>query len=275
MKLLVGTLYTNENEFEECCRSINEQTYKNYDHFIIRNLPNKEAHIKLFKSFLENGDKYDVLIKVDADMVLVKETLFEGIVQKLIENKWADIYSIAVQDFFSDQLIWGLNAYRNTVRWNLTKESLFVDRPEVPVEKYLSDNNELAPAAIHCKNPSPFQAFHYGVHRGLKVIQRDRRVKLEQSSKTHWNSLERTWLNFQKTKDTRMGLACLGAEMAYLGQFRTSDLDYSNPRFKKILTQYVHMDFKRLNFELQIRRFLNWGLLPARKRREIICLLKR
>ena len=207
MRLFVGTLYTIENEYEECLQSIKSQTYRKYDHYIYKDLPNKEAHLTLFKSFLDQAANYDTLIKVDADMVLLKDTLFESIVRKLAENPQADILSIGVHDFFSDQMIWSLNAYRNTVRWNINDENLFVDRPDVEANKYLFDDKDLAPAAIHCKNPSPYQAFHYGVHRALKVIQPGQSKK--RSNYAHWNSLERTWLNFLRTKDIRLGFACL------------------------------------------------------------------
>lgn len=273
MHIYVGTLYTIENEFNECVESINSQSYKNFDHYVFRNLPNKEAHVTLFKSFLERAGEYDALVKVDADMVLASDSLFGNIVQKLKANDWVDVLSIAVHDFFSDQLIWGLNAYRNSVRWDFEKESLFVDRPEVPAERCLMDDRELAPAAIHCKNPSSCQAFYYGVHRGLKVIQPGHTEKKEESSKTHWNSLERTWVNFQRTKDVRMGLASLGAELAYAGQFRIGDLDYSNPRMGRVLEKYLSLDHKALTFEIKKRRFLNWGILPGRKRRKLLCRL--
>lgn len=271
MRLYVGTLHTIENEFDECVQSIELQTYKNFNHFVFRNLPNKEAHIALFKSFLEVKNEYDALIKIDADMVLASPSLFENIVRKLGANNQVDVLSIAVHDFFSDQLIWGLNAYRNTVRWELENEKLFVDRPQVPPERYLMDDKELAPAAYHCKNPSPYQAFHYGVHRGFKVIQFNRSNKIEQSSKTHWNSLERTWINFQRSKDIRLGLACLGAELTYQGRFKISHLDYTNPHLKQVLDEYLFFKENRLRFEIRKIRLLNWGFLPSRKRRNLIC----
>ena len=177
MRIYVGTLYTIENEFDECVQSINAQTYRDFDHFIFKNLPNKEAHMTLFQSFLDRKSEYDVLVKIDADMVLASDTLFQDIVDKLQINKWLDLLSIAVHDFFSNQMIWGLNAFCNSVHWNLKDENLFVDIPDVPPEKYLMDDRDLAPAAFHCKNPSPYQSFHYGVHRGLKVIQPGRREK--------------------------------------------------------------------------------------------------
>ncbi len=273
MHIYVGTLYTIENEYDECVESINSQSYKNFDHYVFKNLPNKEAHNSLFKSFLEKADDYDVLVKIDADMVVISNLLFEQIINKLSSNAWADILSIAVYDYFSNQLIHGLNAFRNTVKWKLDGENLFVDIPDVHPNKYLFDDKELAPAAIHCKNPSPLQAFHYGIHRGLKVVQPSRNVKNESYSRTHWNLLERTWLNFQRTKDTRIGLAALGAELAYSGLFRIRDLDYSNPRIKHNLEKYSSLGFIELNREIRKRRLLNWGILSGRNRRKILCLL--
>lgn len=275
MRIFVGTLYTIENEFDECVRSIEQQSYKNFDHFVFRDLPNKEAHVTLFKTFLEQANKYDVLIKVDADMVLSNASLFENIVRKLEENDWAEILSIGVHDFFSDQLIWGLNAYRNTVRWNFEKNTLFVDRPEVPADKYIFDDKELAPAAIHCKNPSPYQAFHYGVHRGMKVLQPGSIEQNESSSKTHWRALEQAWEYFQNTGDLRIGLAALGAELAYRGRFTADDLDYSNPNMKKVLDKYILMDVKKLERKIRIFRFLNFSFLNSRRRRKILRLLYR
>lgn len=273
MRIFIGTLYTIENEFDECLRSIHSQTYRDFEHFVFKNLPNKQAHVALFKSFLEQAGEYGALVKVDADMVLASDSLFENIVRKLEENDWVDVLSIAVHDFFSDQLIWGLNAYRNTVRWDFDKESLFVDRPNVPPERYMAGDSKLTPAAFHCPNPSPYQAFHYGVHRGLKVIQPDHVNKNEESSKNQWAFLERTWVNFQRIKDVRLGLACLGAELAYAGLFQIHDLDYSHPRMYQVLEKYLSMNYARLGLEIQKRRFLNWGFLPGRRRRKLLCYL--
>jgi hypothetical protein len=275
MRLYIGTLHTIENEFDECVQSINAQTYKSFDHYVFKNLPNKEAHVILFKSFLERANEYDVLVKVDADMVLANDALFTGIVSKLKENPWAEIFMIAVHDFFSDQLIWGLAAFRNSVRWDFEKETLFVDRPEVPTNKYLFDNQDLAPAAVHCKKPSPYQAFHYGVHRGLKVIHPSESEKKESSIKTHSQSLERTWEHFQRTGDVRLGLASLGAELAYRKLFTAKDLDYSNPNMKQVLDKYLLMDTKMLANEIRRIRFLNFAFLPNRQRRKVLRFLYR
>lgn len=268
MKIYVGTLYSGENEFEECVAAIQNQTYKNYDHFVIRDLPNKEAHVTLFKSFLERSNEYGVLIKVDADTVICSNTLFENIVNKLQQNDGLDVFAIGVHDFFSSQLInGGMAVYRNTVRWNFDKETMFVDIPEVAQDRYLYDDKELAPGAIHCKNPSPYHAFHYGVHRGLKSIQ-------QIHSTTHWVLLDKTWENFQKTGDTRIGLAVLGRELVYAGRLKKSDVDYTNPKMKTILEKYLTFDRVGLEREIRKLRFLNWGILPSNLRRRFIRLLR-
>jgi hypothetical protein len=267
MKIYVGTLYSGENEFDECVAAIKNQTYKNFDHFVFKNLPNKEAHVTLFKSFLERSNEYDLLIKVDADMVLSSTTLFEKIVQKFRQNDCLDVFAIAVYDYFSGQLINGLATYRNTVRWNFIRETMFVDIPEVAQNRYLYVEKELAPAAIHCKNPSPFQAFHYGVHRGLKSIQRIHGT-------THWVLLEKTWKNFQHTRDTCIGLAVLGAELVYAGRFKQSDVDYTNLRVKTILDKYLSLDSTGLEREIRKTRIFNWGILPGDLRRRIIRALR-
>lgn len=270
IKLLVGTLYSSENEYDECIKSIANQSYTDFDHIIIKDLPNKEAHTTLFSSFLQSKDDYDFLIKVDADMVISDSQLFAKIVAKMAELPEIQILSIAVHDFFSDQLIYGLNTYRNTVRWDFAKENLFVDIPEVGRDGYLFDDRELAPAAVHCADPSPYQAFHYGVHRGLKMVQPEQEAIRESSRRTKWTGMERTWGHYQRTNDRRLGLACIGAELAYAGVFSIKDLDVTNPRIDQVLQKFLGLNDQALHTEVMRCRLLNFGFLPSSTRRKLI-----
>lgn len=263
MKIFVGTLYSGENEFEECVTSIQNQSYRNFEHFLFKNLPNKEAHHTLFKSFKENADKYDLLVKVDADMVICSNDLFAQIVIKMTNHPDIDVFSIAVADFFTGDLINGLNCYRNTVIWDFSKQTMFVDIPEVSREKTCYDQTDLAPAAIHCKNPSKFQAFHYGVHRGLKSIQKIH-------STTHWEMLGKVRENFKVTNDARIGLAVLGAELVYAGVFSELDVDYTNPSVRKVLKKYENMDSREIRHEIKNLKMRHWGLLPGDLRRKVL-----
>jgi len=263
MKIFIGTLYSGENEFEECITSIQNQTYKNFEHFVFENLPNREAHHALFKSFKSKIDEFDLLVKVDADMVICSNDLFSQIVKKMTDHPDLDVFSIAVKDFFTGQLINGLNAYRNTVNWDFDKQTMFVDIPDVSREKTCYDETELAPAAIHCKNPSKYQAFHYGVHRGLKSIQKIH-------STTHWAMLNDVRHNFWKTGDARIGLAVLGAELVYAGKFKKDDVDYTNPKVKKVLEKYKDLNSSDIKREILKLRALHWGFLPGDVRRRLI-----
>lgn len=262
-KILVGTLYSGENEYEECLAAINNQTYKDFDHIVIKDLPELEAHNKLYKTFIEHADTYELLVKVDADMVICSPNLFAEIIKVMMDRPDIDVYSIAVQDFFSGILINGLNTYRNTVQWDFQRNTIFVDIPEVTREKTFYDQEELAPAAIHCKNPSKIQAFRYGLHRGLKSIQRIH-------STTHWAFLEKTWKNFLKSKDLRIGLAVLGAELVYMGEFNREDVDYTNPKITKFLEHYKDLNSNEIRREIIKLRIRNWGLMPGDLRRRII-----
>jgi|WetSurMetagenome_2_1015567.scaffolds.fasta_scaffold173005_1 hypothetical protein len=268
MKVFVGTLYSGENEYDECVASIQRQTFRDFDHFVFKNLPNKEAHHALFKSFLDRAGEYDILIKIDADVVLASDTILERIVDKMRKDDGIDILAVAVLDFFTNQLInAGMATYRNTVTWDYDKETMFVDIADAHPGREVYDDKELAPAGMHCKNPAPWQAFHYGLHRGLKSIQRIH-------SSGHWSYLERVWANFLKTGDTRIGLAVLGAELAYSGRLKRSDVDYTNARVRAILEKYLSLDKAQLEREIRRLRARNWGMLPGDLRRKIIRALR-
>ena len=219
MRIFVGTMYAGENELEECVDSISRQKGVALEHVILKNFGNREAKDILYKTFMERSSEFDLLIKVDADTVLVDDHLFSNISQKFRDNDWLDLLEIRLYDFFSDQLIWGLNSFRSTVKWKPAQENLFIDDfPPVPKDRRINDCKDLAPAGIHCKNPSPLQAFHYGVHKGLKFIQRGVANKVISKIRSNWVKIERTYGHFKRKQDTRLGLAIIGAELALKGK---------------------------------------------------------
>jgi hypothetical protein len=231
-----------------------------FDHLIIKNLPNEDAHKTLYKSFMNKVEEYDLLIKVDADMVLCSRTLFEDIVDRFESDPVLAWLSIAVYDFFSGQLINGLNSYRNTLKWSFNDNTLFVDMPDNFEGTHIHDKTELAPAAIHCKNPSNFQAFHYGVHRGLKSLR----------SKTHWHLLNCTWKNYLEKGDPRIGLAVLGAELVYSGTLSAENVNYDNEKLREVFLNFNKLNSNQLKKEIRKFRLRNWGFLPNSLRRKKI-----
>jgi hypothetical protein len=105
MRILVGTLYSGENEFEECLAAIHSQIGVDFEQLIIENKPELEAHRLLFTSFLERAAEFDLLVKVDADTVLGSPELFGRISDRFEAEPTLEVLSIGLQDFFTGKLI--------------------------------------------------------------------------------------------------------------------------------------------------------------------------
>lgn len=267
-KILVGTLFSGENEYPACLEAIRNQSFTHFDHMLIENLPELEAHNKLYRSFIDHADEYELLIKVDADTVLLSEDLFARIVDKFAQNQWLEVMNIGVLDFFTDEMIpAGIQIYRNTVRWDFSKDTVFPDIPIMDSQRYLYDTTELAPAATHCQDPSIPQSFHYGVHRGLKSVQRIH-------STTHWKNLSKVWEKFLRTQDRRLAFAILGAELIYAGVFGRDEQNYTNPKMDQALSGYLDCSSSELKREIQRLRMQHWGFLPSDWRRKVIRYLR-
>ena len=235
MKILVGILYCIENELSACIQSIKNQTHQDFHYFIIENLPKKEAHDQLYTKFSASQHEYDIFIKIDADMVLSRNTYFEEVIDVFSNDHELVLLQVAVYDFFSDQLIFGLHNYRNTMRWRLRDEVLFTDRQNTS-EKSVNDSTKLAPAALHCPDPSPFQAFHFGVHKAVKVMQIGRADKNMKARNIHWDNIQRTKEHFRRNKDKQLGFAVLGSEIAFRHRFTHRQVDYHDA----LLQQYFN-----------------------------------
>jgi len=263
LKVLVGTLYSGENEFEECQAAIRSQVGVNFEQLIIRNKPELEAHRLLFTTFLERANEFELLVKVDADTVLGSPQLISRIARRFGDEPNLEVLSIALKDFFTGALINGLQTYRNTVRWNFEKDTVFPDIPLLDPNRYHYDQSDLAPAGMHSPNPSALQAFHYGVHRGLKSIQKIH-------STTHWGLLNLVWKNFLKTQDRRIGFASLGAELVYAGVFNRADQNYTVPRMEEVFQKYADMNAGQVKKEIRQLRLRHWGFLPTDLRRRVL-----
>jgi hypothetical protein len=244
MKILVGLVSCIENELEECVKSIKNQTHKAWELFTIENKTKKEAHDKLYSTFMERAGEFDLFIKVDADMVLARPTLFQEIVDEMKQKPAFDHFQIGVWDFFTDRLIFAFHVYRSTVKWNIRNEQYFTDsiHQKTNCAIYMDLNGPLAPAAWHSPNPSPFQAFHFGIHKAIKVIQAERAQKRFDMSKSHLKNIMLLWKNYQKKKDERLGYALHGVFWALNTRVNHEVANYSNKKAKNIFQQLEKMD---------------------------------
>ncbi|MFH2008152.1 MAG: hypothetical protein ABI333_16335 [bacterium] len=269
MRLLVGTMVTIENEFEACQASIRRQTYQDFEQLVIRDLPNREAHEALYGTFRDRRDEFELLVKVDADMVVSSPTLFADVVERFQCNPELQVLSIAVHDYYSDRLVFGLNTYRNTIPWQRTGDLVFTDQFPRLVNLVTFDRRELAPAAAHCPDPSPFQAFHFGLHRGVKAhVAAARRMHGDHYAR--FQDIHLTGQHFLRTRDPRLGLAMIGAELALGGRFDETHLSYGNDEVEAVFNDYRELDAAALEREIKRLARANWGLLPAPWRREVL-----
>lgn len=211
-RILVLMMYSGENEFAESKAILVRQSYQHHELVTIVNLPNRDAHHRLYQTIMDKAAEFDLFLKLDADMVLSSENALAQIMQVFGENPETDHVIFAVKDFIPDKLSFGLHAFSNRVKWDLSGEGLFVDpNPTYPgAKKIIWD--EMPPLVIHAPNPLPYHAFHFGVHRALKAFQWDR-MNAHPQAINMFKTLEATWEHFARTKDIRPGLAMIGAEM--------------------------------------------------------------
>jgi len=265
-RVLVGTLFCGENEFGLLKQSLHKQTYLHWDHFVLENLPNKEAHDRLYRTFMERSDDFDLFLKLDADMVFQSPESLRILVELFESEPELDHAILAVHDWASDMLIMGLHAYSNRAIWKTSDEELFVDySPSVP-GKRLSTKEPPAPIVIHSPDPSPFQAFQFGVHRALKVVQRDRSDLALFRSRMQWRLLENVWRRFLETNIRRLGLTVLGAEKVIRGEVEQAEYDANSDD----LHNRFQEEFSGITTE-ELKRRLD-GRWNSRRQRESIYL---
>lgn len=272
MKTLIGTLHSGENEFDECCAAIQNQSYQRFDHFVISGLPNREAHHALYSHFMKQSDEYDLMIKIDADMVLARVDFLEQVVDTFLANRNLQKLQVWVHDFYTNRLIGGLNCFRNTVEWEVGEENVFVDiteRYDRRKGSRITDRTELAPAAYHCPNPSNLQAFHFGVHKGVKVVEAINRGWTCKAIE-HCENISEVWRNFRRTQDIRLLFATLGAEQAIRGKFGVTHLDYSNSEIVTYCESVEIHDARGLSRFVRKLRRSGWAFLSPAGRVDVL-----
>lgn len=224
--------------------AIRSQTHKDYDLFVVEKLRNKAAHHKLYSTFMENKNDFDFFIKIDADMVLCRNTFFEEVVDEMQEDPSVDHLEVTVDDFLTRKLIFGLSIFRNDVTWYQNEDNLFVDRVvKSKNKKVLSDpTHPLVPAARHCPDPSDFQAFHYGLHKAAKVIQADRDARDENGAAYHFSNIKAIMSNYLETDWEKAGYALFGALWALNNNIDHTWVDYDSDKAHKLFNDIQPAD---------------------------------
>ncbi len=258
--VMVGTLHSGENEFEQCKASIEAQRYPHIRHEVLSGLPKEKARSDLLDGF-ERSDA-ELLVMVDADTVLLDEDYIGRVVEIFNAGSRLSVLQMAVQDFFSDDAIQGIDAYRRgstrragSARSAIKVAGLFADETRVPRSERMMLWATFGRSAIHSPDPGRFQAFHFGVQRGLEVVQSTRADRRSGRVDEQHRSLEKTWLHFRRRRDDRLALACLGFELTLRSTFEvahvTDSSSYLHDYFSK---HYEHWTVDDLSAELERMR---------------------
>jgi hypothetical protein len=223
-RALVLSMYSGEQEFKSCHEALSGQLFTSFAHLVIEDLPNRQAHAELYRSIMAERANYDLFIKLDADMVLTGRDALSRIVACFEQVPDLDHLVFGVADWFTGADIIGLHAFSNRVSWETHDERLFVDPdPHFPGRK-LVVSHPRPPLVAHSPDPSPFQAFQFGVHRDVKACQRGISAGSRQAhaARVHWSYLGRLWRHYRLNSDHRLGLAVLGADLV-LGGFSVAE----------------------------------------------------
>jgi len=219
-QIFVGTMYCGEGDYSKCVKSILDQRGVIIKHTVIANLPEKEAHNRLWQTWRDvQKTGFDMFVKVDADTVLAHDEVLLEFWRMMQANPRITGIQAPLHDYFTDNLINGLNCFSPRVTFRDTADELFCDR-QVDVNHDVVIKSEqvserLNPAGYHCHHPTDEQAFHFGLHRALK----------NQGSVI--DGVERAW---SIHRDRARALALIGSQ--YTGAFRSGGFNYGDERFQ-------------------------------------------
>ena len=183
-KVFVGTMRSIENEFERSRVSLYEQRHVSTGTYIVENKPEHEAARLLYSKWNAVKDYYDFFVQLDPDVVLAHPNVLFDACNLLTDNPQFTSLQAPLHDYLSDAEVMGLNVYSTRVDFNVPGSNLYTDRCTSNNVTLRPDNFKdfpasLVPAGVHSPDPSPLQAYHYGVHRGLKQQFARRRQVIE------------------------------------------------------------------------------------------------
>lgn len=266
MKILVGTLHCIENELEECLASIRSQTHAAHHTFVISGKPNKEANDELYQTFMDRAGEVDLFIRIDADMVLSRDTFFEEVVGRFSSEPDLEHLMISLYDWMTDRPIMGMHVYRSVHRWNLGSEAYFLDLQD-DKHRIVVDRDQLAPAAVHCGNPSPFQAFHFGLHKAVKFTQLAREDVDISHRNNHWRHFKHLDRHYRRSGDHRLGLARLGFLHALAHRYDSRHVDFKCAETHAAFETYKELSRREMDARARSFGPVGWSVLPFKLRR--------
>jgi hypothetical protein len=263
-RVLVLTLYSGEAEYGRCGESLEFQNYSPWEHRTFENLPNAEAHARLYGTIMAESQNYDLFLKLDADMVFSDSDVLSDLVQFFEDRPQLDHLVVVVNDWMTDSRIIGAHLFSSRVWWGRNAETLYVDpNPEFPGRKLVVDDPPRN-LILHAGDPSPLQAFHFGAHRALQASQVYRNLwdARPHNARIQWKYLDRVWRHFERSGDRRLGLAVLAADMVFRKELPATANEYSDAALLAAFNCASSLDDGEVRARLEPR----WGSPRARRR---------
>jgi hypothetical protein len=224
-RVFVGTMYTQEGEFEACLKQVQAQKGVTVSHVIISGLREKEAHNALWHAWKHQGPHHDLFVKIDADTVLASANTLAQIWEQFAANPRVTGLQAPLHDYMTDSYINGLNAFSTRVVFNDTQDELYCDRHVDTGHDIVLRDKELPttlrPAGFHCWNSTDKQAFHFGVHRMLKGQQ------------AIIDMVHKAW---DRDHDRSRAFALMGARMATRFTLNRK-FNYADPLFQAVFEE--------------------------------------
>jgi len=262
-RLLVLTLFSGEREFDRCRSSLELQEYPSWEQRVFENLPNTEAHARLYETIMTERENFGLFLKLDADMVLADGEVLSDLVRVFEERPELDHLVVAVTDWMTDSHIIGAHLFSNRVRWRRHAETLYVDPdPDFPGRKLIVDEPPRN-LILHAGDPSPLQAFHFGAHRALQASQVYRKLRdaRPHNARIQRQYLDRVWDHYVRSGDRRLGLTVLAADMVFKKELPPTANEYSDAALLAAFEAAEALDDGEIRERLEPR----WGSPKMRR----------
>jgi hypothetical protein len=198
-------------------------------YFVIAHRSKRDAHNLLYRLFTEHASDFDLLVKLDGDMVLGDQYTFRRALDFLEQRPEIELVLLPVRDSLTGRELVGMHLYRPTVRWIERPDNLFTDSNSLGPEQQAVSALALQSPVLHCPDPGDFQSFHFGVHRGAKLV-----AALEDSRhryvRSHLRDVVGVWRMARRDQGRAHSLALRGLALGLSGQINEDELSYTHPR---------------------------------------------
>ncbi|MCC5976050.1 MAG: hypothetical protein JJT81_18645, partial [Rubellimicrobium sp.] len=206
-----------------------------------RGMGNLQAQAALYGCIMQRAKDFDLFIKLDADMAFASEDTLARVIDEFRARPTMDHFIVDCNDYMTGEQILGVHTFSGRVKWESNGRGIFNDpSPKRPGSRTIVRKPE-TPYFTHAANPSSLQAFHFGAHRALKLVQRgfgveDKRVE---AMKSQWQALNGVWNQFLRHGDRRHALALVAADLIISGTLGDDAHDYHDAQLLSASETYA------------------------------------